>query len=52
MEAAGLSAIERQLLRYYSKRPRVLIAAKKCGMSETKARPILRGAIKRLEELG
>ena len=52
MEAAGLNETERQLLRFYSKRPRVLIAAKKCGMSETKARPILRGAIKRLEQLG
>jgi RNA polymerase sigma factor (sigma-70 family) len=49
---ANLSEIEANLVRAYSRNTRLPSAAKHCGMGEHTARPILRGAIKKLEALG
>lgn len=49
---AKLDELEAKLVRAYSLSGRLPTAARNCGMTEHKARPILRGAIKKLEALG
>ena len=51
MSEAKLDKFEIELVTAYSLNGRLPTAARKCGISETKARPILRGAIKKLEAL-
>jgi RNA polymerase primary sigma factor len=52
MDEARLSEIEARLVRAYSLNGRLPTAAHQCGMGEHTARPILRGAIAKLEALG
>jgi len=49
---AKLSELESRLVRAYSLNGRLPSAARQCGMGEHTARPILRGAISKLEALG
>lgn len=52
IDEAQLSELEARLVRAYSLNGRLPSAARKCGMGEHTARPILRGAISKLEKLG